>query len=141
MAYTHRTISNKIVDYVIALEVLLTDSPGESTIKLAHRIAALCGDTDDEMLESWEFMRAAYNFRSGIVHASKERKITIQSRTVPVNEISNKLHKMTKKSILRVINLLDTYEKQREILDALDQSVYDRKRIIRLRKAWKSVKI
>lgn len=141
MAYTHRTISNKIVDYVIALEVLLTDSPGESTIKLAHRIAALCGDTDDEMLESWEFMRAAYSFRSGIVHASKERKIKIQSRTVPVNEISNKLHKMTKKSILRVINLLDTYEKQREILDALDQSVYDRKRIIHLRKAWKSVKI
>ena len=141
MAYTHRIISNKIVDYVIALEVLLIDSSGETTIKLAHRIAALCGDTDDEMLESWEFMRAAYNFRSGIVHASKERKVKIQSKEVPVNEILNRLHKMAKKSILRVINLLDTYEKQREILEVLDRSVYDRKRITHLRKTWKSIKI
>ena len=141
MAYTHRTIPNKIVDYVISLEVLLTDSPGESTMKLAHRIAALYGDTDGEMLESWELMRAAYNFRSGIVHASKEREIKIRSREVPIKEVSDRLHRMAKKSIVRTISLLDTYKKQREILDVLDQSVYDRKRIFTLRKAWKSVKV
>ena len=141
MAYTHRTIPNKIVDYVISLEVLLTDSPGESTMKLAHRTAALCGDTDDEMLESWELMKAAYNFRSGIVHASKERKIKIQSKEITTDEVLGKLHKIAKKSILRTICLLDIYEKQREILDILDQSVYDRRKIRALRKEWKSVKI
>lgn len=46
MACRHRRHSNKIVDYVIALEALLTDGPGESTLKLAHRAAALCGNNE-----------------------------------------------------------------------------------------------
>ena len=136
MAYVHRNPANKIVDYVISLEAMLMSSPGESTLKLAHRTAALYADTDAERVETWEFMKQAYNFRSGIVHASKERPFKMRSSIVSVEEVELWLHKIAKRSIPRMIGLLGSYKSQDDILGALDRSVYDRKEMRSVRKAW-----
>ena len=136
MAYMHRTPANKVIDYVISLEALLTDGPGESTLKLAHRTAAISADTDAERVDTWEFIRQVYNFRSGIIHSAKERQITIRSSVMSVDNVEFRLHMMTKKSIRRIIPLLDQYKTQRNILDMLDRSIYDRKEMSRLRKIW-----
>ncbi len=137
MAYTDRTVHNKIVDYVIALEALLAgDTRNELVVKLAHKTAALCSNTDGEMLELWKFMKIAYHLRSGIVHGSKKR----ETGGFTVDDISNKLHKIVRRSILRTINLLDTYKTQKDILDELEWSVYDRQKLRALRKVWKSGK-
>lgn len=138
MAHMHRTHAGKIVDYVIALEALLTDSPGESTLKLAHRTAAICADTDSDRVDTWEFIRRAYNFRSGIVHKSEERQIKIRSSVMEVGDVDSRLHVITKKSILRMMALLDMYKAQKDVLDALDRSMYNRKELSRLQKIWSS---
>lgn len=138
MAHMHRMHANRIVDYVIALEALLTDSPGESTLKLAHRTAAICADTDSDRVNTWEFIKRAYNFRSGIVHKSEERKITVRSSVMEVKDVDSRLHGITKKSILRMVALLGTYKSQKDVLDALDRSMYDRKELARLQKTWSS---
>jgi len=136
MAYMHRSDSNKIVDYVIALESLLAGHAGETTLRLAHRVSALCGDTDEERLYNWEFMKEAYKFRSGIVHQSVERPVSVQSRRLSMKSVSEHIHKLTKTSILRIISLLSEYEKQDDILDELDRSIYDRQRIQNIQKIW-----
>ena len=136
MAYMHRTPANKVVDYVISLEALLTDSPGESTMKLAHRTAAISADTDAERVDAWGFIRQVYNFRSGIVHSAKERQIRVRSSVMNVGDVESRLHTMTKKSIRRMILLLCHYKTQKEMLDALDRSIYDRKEMSELQKIW-----
>lgn len=134
MAYQHRTPTNKIIDYVIALESLLTDSPGESTLKLAHRTASIYANTDDERVDTWDFIRHVYNFRSGIIHSSKERRIKIQSSIMDVDIAESKLHTITKKSIQRMMSLLGTYKTQKNVLDILDRAIYNRKEMLKLRK-------
>ena len=138
MARMHRMHANRIVDYVIALEALLTDSPGESTLKLAHRTAAIYADTDSERVDTWEFVKRAYNFRSGIVHKSEERQVKVRSSVVEMEDVDSELYKITKKSILRMIALLGPYKSQKDMLDALDRSMYDRKELGGLQKIWSS---
>lgn len=129
MAHRHRHSSNKIVDFVIALESLLGDSTGEATFKLAHRVSSLCGDSDDERLYLWEYMKETYRFRSGVVHSSKEREFKIGSRVIHMDDVANKLSEITATAILRIVRLLDQYTKQEDILDELDRCMYDRKKL------------
>ena len=135
-AYMHKTPSKKIIDYVISLEALLTSSAGESTMKLAHRTAAISADTDTERAATWEFMRGVYKFRSGIIHSAKEKPIKINSFVMSAGDVESKLHMMTKKSIRRMIALIDPHKKQDDILDELDRSIYDRNEMKRLQKKW-----
>ena len=137
MASTHRTIPNKIVDYVIALDVLLGENSSEMTMKIAHRVAALSSDSDDEILYLWEFMKKTYGFRSKFVHQSTTTTIKIHSREITQECISDDLYKIAKKSILRIINILDIYKNRADILHVLDQSIYDRRKLDELREAWK----
>ena len=137
MAHVQRTSANKIVDYVISLETLLTNSPGESTLKLAHRTTALYADTDAERVETWELMKRAYSFRSGMVHKSKGRPVKIRSTNMRDADVARILDKIAKKSIYRMIGLLEKYKKQEDILDALDRSIYNRKEMDDIREKWR----
>lgn len=135
MAGRHSQHSNRVVDYVIALESLLVESPGEITLKLAHRVSALCGRDDTERLFLWEFMRAVYKFRSGVVHNSIEKPVMVASYKMSVREASSRLHKITSDAILRIVDMLGTYKRQSDILRDLDRCVYDRKLMSELHEA------
>ena len=78
LSYRHQSI-DAIVDSVISLESLLVPGIGESTLKLAHRLTSLIGETDSERLKIWTFMKEAYKFRSGIIHESKQRSFKVDS--------------------------------------------------------------
>ena len=140
MAYMHQNVTNKILDYVISLEALLTNSRSESTFRLAHRTAALYADTDCERVHTWEFIKQAYAFRSGVVHESKERRITMHGKPITNDRAEHMLHKIVKKSIHRMVGLLGPYEKQEHILAALDRSMYDRIEMDAIRKTWRPIK-
>lgn len=137
MARRHRRDSNKIVDYVIALEALLIEGAGESTFKLAHRIAALCGDSDKERLSVWEFIKEVYKFRSGIVHKSTETQFNINSKAVSASEVSYRLDKITRIAILRMVNIFSNSESKEEVLKLVDRSIYDKAILQKLQKLWK----
>ena len=126
MASRHSQDSNSVVDYVIALESLLIESPGEITLKLAHRVSALCGGNDSERLFLWEFIRAVYKFRSGVVHMSVEKPVIVDSCKMSMNEVSCRLNKITAGAILRMVDMLGAHRRQSDILRDLDRSVYDR---------------
>lgn len=136
MARRHRRHSNKLVDYVIALEALLTEGPGESTLKLAHRTAALCGDSDKNKLQIWEFVKEVYKFRSGIVHKSSEEPFIINSKSITINDASYNLDKIVRTAILRMIKITDTLKYKEEILNRLDRSIYDKNLMRKLENLW-----
>lgn len=139
MACRHRQSPNRIVDFVIALESLLTDSSGEITFKLAHRVSALCGNSDDERLYLWEYMKATYKFRSGVVHGGKEQEIRIGPKVVSMKCVADELYKITAIAILRMVYLLDKYSKQNDVLAELDRCVYDRKKMDDMQKLYDEV--
>ena len=140
MAYAHQNVANRIVDYVISLETLLTTSPGESRLKLAHRTAALYADTDSGRVCTWEFIKQAYGFRSGMVHESKGRPVIMFGTPITSDKVVSILHKIAKESIHRMVGLLGQYEKQKDILNALDRSIYDRKEMGAIRKMWRPIR-
>lgn len=136
MAQRHRQQSNSVVDYVIALESLLIDGTGESTFKLAHRVSALCGDDDDERVQLWEFIKSVYKFRSGVVHGAGNKPVTINMNLMHMDEVSRRLSMITANAILRVIDVLSTYDRQEDMLVDLDRSMYDRKIISKFQSDW-----
>ena len=137
MACRHRRHSNKVVDYVIALEALLTEGPGESTLKLAHRAAALCGDDDRSRLYIWDFIKEVYKFRSGVVHKSAENSIVINSKIISINDVSCSLDKIVKTAILRMGCIFDNNKSKTDIHRQLDRSIYDKNLMRELEKHWK----
>ena len=128
LSYRHQSI-DAIVDSVISLESLLVPGIGESTLKLAHRLTSLIGETDSERLKIWTFMKEAYKFRSGIIHESKQRSFKIDSELVEPDNVSKILIMYNKKAIINTCKLLDHYITQKDIVDELDKSMYDRKKI------------
>ncbi|MGY5147883.1 MAG: hypothetical protein ACW9W4_07790 [Candidatus Nitrosopumilus sp. bin_7KS] len=129
MSFNHRKAVDTIVDYVICLESLLVPNIGDSTLKLSHRMASLLGETDDERLWIWYFVKTAYKFRSGYLHETKERTFSVNSEIIDLETVANKLEEFSKKSILRMIDLLDFYPTQKKIIEELDESIYDRKKL------------
>ena len=128
LSYRHQSI-DAIVDSVISLESLLVPGIGESTLKLAHRLTSLIGETDSERLKIWTFMKEAYKFRSGIIHESKQRSFKIDSELVEPDNVSKILIMYNKKAIINTCKLLDHYITQKDIVDELDKSMYDRKKL------------
>lgn len=141
MACRHTNNSNKIVDYVIALESLLIEGSGESTLKLAHRMSALCGKNDDDRLYVWEFIKSVYKFRSGIVHKSSESPFVINSKTVSIDEVTRRLGALTSTAILRMNSILTTMETKDDIVGLLDRSIYDKNLMVKIKKLWRNAPI
>lgn len=129
MAFYHKKPVDKIVDYVICLESLLLEGPGESTLKLSHRLAALLGRSDKERLEIWYFIKTAYNFRSGYLHKTEERNFIIDSVNIGLDIAAKKLEEYSKEAICRIITLLSEFFNQKSIIKELDESIYDRNRL------------
>lgn len=138
MAAHHRTPVDMVVDYVICLESLLVPNVGDATLKMAHRMATLLGNSDVERLQIWKFAKEAYKFRSGYLHLSTERPFKIDSKHLELDKASDELERFSRIAIKRVIRLLDKYDSQDQIVNELDQSIYDRSKLTSLQKIWKS---
>lgn len=125
----NETPEDKIVDYVIALESLLLSSPGEASLRISSRAAVLLGEDDEDMEFLWKFMRQAYNLRSGIVHGEGVRKFTIDGKSYDLNDITVQLESVTRKAIKKILNLMNSYENQNQILDDLDLATFNRSKL------------
>ena len=74
--------SEKIVDFILSLEILLVSSVGDGTLKISQRTAQFIGKNDLEKLDIWKHMMSFYNFRSGQVHEFQERTMDVENLTI-----------------------------------------------------------
>ena len=101
-------------------------------------MSALLSNNDDQMLEIWNFSKNVYQLRNSIVHGMEYRKKSRnQIKDIDLEKTTVSLQKYSQIAILRILTLLDKHLKHKNILDELDASVYDRKKLRKLRSIWK----
>jgi hypothetical protein len=100
-----------LVNWMIALEALYSDSAQELRHKLSVRVAWMLGETPQERLEIASRMRALYDLRSAIVHG---RPVTIGNNDIQTTE------SYVRDSIIRLLRRRDKPTKER-ILRELDE--------------------
>ena len=100
-------------------------------------MSALLGSGDVECLQIWKFAKEAYKFRSGYLHLSTERPLKSDSKHLELDKASDELERFSRVAIKRIIQLLNKYDSQDQVIDELDQSIYDRSKLNKLQKIWK----
>jgi hypothetical protein len=100
-----------LVNWMIALEALYSDSAQELRHKLSVRVAWMLGETPQERLEITSRMRELYDLRSAIVHG---RPATIGNNDIQATE------GYVRDSIIRLLGRHDKPTKMR-ILQELDE--------------------
>ena len=129
-SYNNKHIGDKIADLCISLETLLNDSPGEITLKLSLRVALLLGDTEDNREYLWRFIKKCYNVRSEIVHGKKRGRITVMGKIMTEHQTAQKLENVTRQAITKVVLLQGEISGQKNLLDSLDCSIVNRKKLL-----------
>jgi hypothetical protein len=96
-----------LVNWMIVLEALYSDSPQELGQKLSVRVAWMLGETPQERLEIAKQMRRLYRLRSKVVHGTRAIISDVDIRTIEtyaresIIRLLMRSDKPTKESILR----------------------------------------
>lgn len=136
--------SEKIVDLVLTLEILLVSSPGDSTLKLSQRTALFIGKSDKEKLEIWRYMQPFYNFRSGQVHEFTDRAMKMSNLPeITKNEAIKKLEVWARRSILQMIFFSQERTSSKltakQLYKKIDESMFDSKLNLKFLKLSKEI--
>lgn len=123
-AKLHEKISDKLINYFIALESLYSDGD-EITYRFSNRMAILLGKTFSQRKILVEKGKKMYGYRSKIVHG-----IGTESNEDSIKEVDA----WVKNSILSFMELMNYYNTRKEILQKLDKAMLDEKTRIKLQK-------
>ena len=122
--------SDRIIDFVTSLESLYASGPGDVTRKLSQRCCMVVGTNDEQHEFYHDFLKKAYNFRSGLVHGEYDREITINGKILKSDEVCKLLEKITRDSIKKYLKLINHYSgngKNKKIIKDIDNSIINRK--------------
>jgi len=122
--------SEKIVDLILALEILLVSSPGDSTLKISQRTALFIGKNDKEKLEIWRYMQTFYSFRSGQVHEFTDRAMKVKNiPEITKKEAIKKLEIWARRSILQMIFFSQKHANSKltakQLYSKIDEAMFD----------------
>jgi hypothetical protein len=122
------TLDSQILDYVISMEALLADGE-EIAQKLATRMAILLGGTSDQRLDTYDFVKYAYKWRSRVVHGERSNRYRImqtvlrEGRTWPMSaitglpwEVIGMLHWYSRLALKRIFDLTLAIRNNEQIL-------------------------
>jgi len=119
MAGELENIDYRFVDYVRSLEALLGGGP-EIAHTLASRTAALLGGSPDDRQDTYDFIKAAYDCRSGSVHGGGLPRLnfprwkgTLQG--LGMIEDIDILHWYCRRSVRRVVDLISAINKNESV--------------------------
>lgn len=133
------SLVDKIIDFVTSLESLYTSGPGDLSRKLSQRCCMVIGTNDERREFYHDFLKKAYNFRSGLVHGEGKREILIDEKSLDIEEISSLLEKITRESIKKYLKLINHYtgkNKNKQIIQDIDNSIINRKKYSTLKKKF-----
>jgi hypothetical protein len=121
-----RIEDDKVVEFIIALESLFSNSDTEIIEKLSLRAAILHRKNSAESILLKRFIKKAYNIRSKIVHGQYEQLAKeIESIKKIESEWISQLEVITRNSIVAFGNLLDIGKNVKSIIDLIDEAVID----------------
>jgi hypothetical protein len=118
----------KLVELVIALEILFSPGESELTFRIAQRAAILLGKNADDRKTLMKFFKVAYAARSQVVHTGKSAFSKDPSKGVKTlsDQQLNDLGDYVRQAVLRVFTLVWRGKQDRDELNALlDESALD----------------
>jgi hypothetical protein len=118
-------IEDRILDFVIALEALYSDSNGDITYKLAVRVPALLSINRHYTFLLSKFVKKIYGVRSGLVHGSKKelQELKINGLDFTSSEAAEILESIIRSSIKKFLYLLKDFNNREDIIALLDKGV------------------
>ena len=136
--------SEKIVDFILSLEILLVSSTGLNTLKISQRTAQFIGRNDKEKLEIWRHMIPFYNFRSGQIHEFSDRIMKVENLPPITKDVAiKKLEDWARRSILQMIYFSQDVEFSKltikQLLNKIDESMFDSKLNLKFLKLSKEI--
>jgi len=117
-------IEDRLIDQMIAFESLYLEDTQELTYKLALRVAFLLGKRGNKRKTIFDNMKAAYRYRSKIVHGGK------QVSRKELRGIIAKTGDYLRQSIRRFLQLLSQGNSLKEIQDKLDENILNNGRLL-----------
>lgn len=110
MVYWSKTIDDRLLNYVFTLESLFLSGKSEKKFRLCCYVTStLSDDSEDNPKDIWNYIEAAYDVRSNIVHGVGIRQGLIsvgkgdEKMKIPAVEFADKIEEYTRKSLLRVL--------------------------------------
>lgn len=116
LAHVRKELEDKLIDLMIAFEALyLFKTSQELGFKLSTRAAFILGRDKDkaEKEKIYNFLKKAYNTRSGIVHGNEhlDKTITLpDGKEISAADFISQLEEYLRQSILHFMNLSVKYE-------------------------------
>jgi hypothetical protein len=126
-------IEDRILDLMIALEALYSDSAGDITYRLAVRIPTLLNVNRHYAFFLSRFVKEIYGVRSSLVHGSKIER-NLKTTEFSISESAEILESITRSSIRKFLNLLKDFNRKEDIIALLDKAVITRSDYHRLTK-------
>ena len=124
-------LGEKMVDFMVSLESILGSKSGDISFKLSQRSAILIGETDEKIVEYFEFIKMCYDVRSGIVHESTLRPFKIGNKSMDPKDVVKRLETLTRKIIQNMIKFfqIEKYKdlNQSAMIDIIDKFLLNRK--------------
>ena len=130
---------DKIIDYITSLESFYAPGQGDLTRKISQRASMVLGTTEEEHESIHNFLKFAYNLRSGLVHGEGLRKLKFKGNELTLESISNTLEEYARNSIrifLKLINAYNGQDKNNLICSEIDASILNRKKYVLLKKKF-----
>ncbi len=130
LSTSRNSVIEKFIDLNISLEAMFSGGSGETTLKLANRIAAFLPTTDDDREYYWIFMKEEYKRRNEIVHGKEMNPVVIDEKTqLNPEQVLEFLQSIVRNSIKKYLNLTYHYKEKNakdKILDDIDLGLINR---------------
>jgi hypothetical protein len=129
-------LENKIIDFVIAFEVLCLTKSKEKKDKLSKRVATLLAENEENFQKIKKFMRDAYEIRNDIVHEGRSKTVVLDGKTTDLGKFTLKLEEYLRRMLNALLTLSKRYTKKEDVIAELDKSLlnHDKKKQIQRRR-------
>jgi hypothetical protein len=136
---TRTSLEDRIIDFITSLESLYASGSGDITRKLSQRGSMLLSKNEESREDVYNFIKSAYNFRSGLVHGEGQREVTINGERFTLRKICDDLEDLNRKSIRIYLKLVKHYSgknKNKKIIDDIDNSLINRQKFMKLKQKF-----
>lgn len=94
LAYQRRHSEDRLIDYWVALEALISEGQQELTYKMAMRIAHFLGKSANDRVALYEGLKKAYGVRSAVVHGRGSKRQIEEAEVVSGTALRDCLRRM-----------------------------------------------
>jgi len=116
-SYTRNDITDQIIDLVIAMEAITTETKDSIAYKIKTQLARLIERNKIKRKDLACKINSIYGIRSSLVHGRNSEEIGNSKKFANNRELLEETREISRKTIVKILNLIKTGKKLSEIFD------------------------